>query len=152
QDAAMEVLFGNRHEAERLVGDRTGLQAAFVLALAGSTKRAEDIANAATPPSGPDLAVLLGVRAGIELGRNNPDPAKALEALRPVEKYEPGPGTLRAIYVRGLAHLQMKSGQAAAVEFQKIIDHPGVNPVNVIHPLAQLGLARSYVFMGDNAK
>ena len=59
---------------------------------------------------------------------------------------------LRSIYIRGLAHLQAKSGADAATEFQKIIDHPGVGPLNLVHPLARLGLARANVLIGDTVK
>jgi tetratricopeptide (TPR) repeat protein len=149
--ALMEVLFGNPTEAGQLVRDRPGLQAALVLALSGSTKRAEDMANAAdSQRSGTDLIALNIVRAAIELQRDNP--AKALDALRPIEKYEPSPPTTSSIYIRGLAQLQAKSGAAAVGEFQKIIDRPAIVPVAIVHPLAQLGIARAYALMTDNAK
>ncbi len=40
----------------------------------------------------------------------------------------------------------------AATEFQKILDHRGVDPVSPLYPLAHLGLARAYALAGDNAK
>jgi hypothetical protein len=55
-------------------------------------------------------------------------------------------------YVRGLAYLQANDGATAAGEFQKILDHNGLNTVSVFLPLAQLGLARAYVLQGDTAK
>ena len=54
--------------------------------------------------------------------------------------------------MRGLAYLQAKDGVKAASEFQKILDHNGLNTVSVFLPLAQLGLARAYVAQGDTAK
>jgi hypothetical protein len=30
-----------------------------------------------------------------------------------------------------------------------ILDHPGIAPVQIVHPLARLGLARATVLMGD---
>jgi tetratricopeptide (TPR) repeat protein len=149
--ATIEALFGDPREAERLLRDANGLQAALPLALSGSTKRAEDISNAANPASrGPAVIALQTVRAAIELARNNP--AKALEVLRPFENAEVSGGMLRSIYIRGLAHLHAKSGAAAATEFQKIIDRSGVVPLDVVHPLAHLGIARANVLIGDNAK
>ena len=46
------------------------------------------------------------------------------------------------------------NGRAAVVEFQKIIDHPGVVKTEeaVVGPLAGLGLARAYALEGDTAK
>jgi len=152
EDAAtMEALFGNVQEAEQLLRDANGLPAAFPLALVGSAKRAEENANVANAPrSGPAFIAVQSVIATIELAKNNP--AKALEALRRFENAETSAVMLRSIYIRGLAHLQAKSGAEAAAEFQKIIDHPGIAPLNLLHPLAQLGLARANVLIGDTAK
>ena len=54
-----------------------------------------------------------------------------------------------AIYARGLAYLQMKSGRDAAAEFQKIIDHRGLAALTPLYPLSHLGLARAYALAGD---
>jgi eukaryotic-like serine/threonine-protein kinase len=43
-------------------------------------------------------------------------------------------------------------GGAAAAEFQKILDHPGVVVNEPIGALAHLGLARAYAISGDAAK
>jgi hypothetical protein len=51
-----------------------------------------------------------------------------------------------------LAALQNKQGDAAAIEFKKIIDHPGLVGDSITGPLARLGLARSYALSGDTAK
>jgi hypothetical protein len=51
-----------------------------------------------------------------------------------------------------LAYLRLKEGAPAAVEFQKIIDHPGAVVNNPIGALAHLGLGRAYAMAGDNAK
>jgi hypothetical protein len=51
-----------------------------------------------------------------------------------------------------LAYLRLKEGPPAAVEFQKIIDHPGAVVNNPIGALAHLGLGRAYAMAGDNAK
>ncbi len=56
------------------------------------------------------------------------------------------------MYCRGLAYLQLRDGTKAAAEFQKILDHRGLNSLNVLLPLAQLNLARAYALQGDNAK
>jgi serine/threonine protein kinase/tetratricopeptide (TPR) repeat protein len=91
------------------------------------------------------------VRALIELDHKAPD--KAIQALQSATPYELGtvPGFL-PIYVRGLAYLQAKRGAEAAAEFQKIIDHRGIDPPTPEHSLAKLGLGRAYVIAGDTAK
>ena len=148
--AMMEALFGSPQDAERLFGEADDVQDALILALAGSVTRAEQLANTLTLLPGPGQVQLDVVRAAIALQRNNPE--RAIEALRSMVKYEPGPPSLIGIYLRGLANLQAGAGAAAASEFQKIIDHPGVLPLHVVHPLAQLGVARAYALMGDNEK
>jgi hypothetical protein len=42
--------------------------------------------------------------------------------------------------------------KAATVEFQKIVDHPGLVLENPVGALARLGLARAYAMQGDTAK
>ena len=48
--------------------------------------------------------------------------------------------------------LAAHQGSAAAAEFQKILDHPGVVVNEPIGALAHLGLARAYAMQGDSAK
>jgi hypothetical protein len=55
-------------------------------------------------------------------------------------------------YLRGEAYLMMYAGREAAVEFQKIIDHPGIVLNFPIGALARLGLARAYALQGDTTK
>jgi eukaryotic-like serine/threonine-protein kinase len=88
------------------------------------------------------------------LHRNKPE--EAIAVLEPAKKYELGsdPGQPGAwpIYVRGLAYLQMRDGNKAAAEFQKILDRRGVNAITVLLPLAQLNLARALAIQGDTGK
>ena len=60
--------------------------------------------------------------------------------------------SLYPIYVRGEAYLRMQRGQEAAVEFQKVLDHPGIVLNCVLGALARLGLARAYRLSGDADK
>jgi len=55
-------------------------------------------------------------------------------------------------YVRGQIYLRQKAGNEAAAEFQKILDHRGIEPSSPLYPLAHLGLARASVLSGDTAK
>ena len=79
-------------------------------------------------------------------------PVEALDALKPALRYEPSYRSLLAIYLRGQAYLQAKSGMEAAVEFQKIVSHRGVALRSTLYPLSYLGLARAYAAAGDPAK
>jgi len=90
-------------------------------------------------------------RALLELNRGNTTPA--LEATQPIMRFEYGtiPG-LWLPYVRGQIFLKAKSGNEAATEFQKIIDHPGLEPFSPLNVMAHLGLARASVLTGDTAK
>ena len=59
---------------------------------------------------------------------------------------------MHPVYLRGQAYLMAKNGTAAAGEFQKVLDHPGVVVNFVIGALAHLGLARAYVLQADATK
>src|SRR4029450_1276922 len=81
------------------------------------------------------------------------DAAQALEALEPVRPYDRAPsGEFWPSYLRGQAYLQQKNGQAAATQFQSILDRRGEVPGSVLYPLAHLGLARAAVLTGDTAQ
>ena len=53
------------------------------------------------------------------------------------------------MWVRGQA---AHNGVAAAAEFQKLIDHPGIVLNQPIGSLAHLQLGRAYALSGDNVK
>jgi eukaryotic-like serine/threonine-protein kinase len=55
-------------------------------------------------------------------------------------------------YLRGQAYLLAHDGTAAAAEFQKLLDHPGIVANFPTGALARLGLARACVLQGDTAK
>jgi hypothetical protein len=40
----------------------------------------------------------------------------------------------------------------AAAEYQKILDHRGINPTSPVYSLARLGVGRAYALQGDSAK
>jgi eukaryotic-like serine/threonine-protein kinase len=54
-----------------------------------------------------------------------------------------------ALYYRGLAYLELKSGKEAAAQFQEILDNRGIVSTSIYWPLAHLGLARAYAITGD---
>ncbi len=85
-------------------------------------------------------------------------PAEAQESLKSAAPYELGwvsssvDFRLYTVYLRGQGYLTARNGSAAAAEFQKILDHPGVVQNEPTGALAHLGLGRSYVLSGDMAK
>jgi len=76
---------------------------------------------------------------------------QAVEALAAAAPYEMGEGSyaLFPAYLRGEAYLAAEQGTAAAAEFQKILDHPGVVGNSLIGALAHLGLGRAYAAEAD---
>jgi hypothetical protein len=85
-------------------------------------------------------------------------PDQAIVALEPSLPYELGNlspaanGLMYPAYIRGLAYLAQKNGPAAAAEFQKFLDHPGIVQNFLFGSLARLQLARAYALSGDTAK
>jgi predicted Zn-dependent protease len=59
---------------------------------------------------------------------------------------------LKATASRGQAYLMLHNGSAAAAEFQKFLDHPGVVRNFPLGALAHLGLARANALQGDTPK
>jgi tetratricopeptide (TPR) repeat protein len=60
--------------------------------------------------------------------------------------------TIYPAYVRGYAYLGAGDGTRAALEFQKLIDHPGMVLNFPLAPLARLGRARAHARSGDPVK
>jgi len=60
-------------------------------------------------------------------------------------------GPMYPAYLRGEAYLQLRRGNDAATEYQKVVDHPGFMLACPLGRLAHLGLARAYVLQGDTA-
>jgi DNA-binding winged helix-turn-helix (wHTH) protein/tetratricopeptide (TPR) repeat protein len=79
------------------------------------------------------------VRATVALQQGHAD--QAVAALEPARPYEARDNDTP--YLRGQAYLAAKDGAHAAGEFQKILDHPGIEPADVLRPLARLGMARA---------
>jgi hypothetical protein len=99
--------------------------------------------------------IVATMRAGLLLGSgNSPDGARrAAEALAAVAPYELNSELyLLPIYVRGQAYLASGKSTEARIEFQKIIDHPGITRNFITGALAHLGLARAWALAGDKIK
>ncbi len=98
---------------------------------------------------------LPSIRAAAALERK--DPNQAIELLKVNSAIELGEpfGTLSVlcpVYLRGEADLMLRDGKAAAVEFQKFVDHGGLVGNFPWGALAKLGLARAYGQQGDTVR
>jgi len=135
--------------------------AALALARAGDTAGAEKLAAELDKTSPLDTLVqqywLPSIGAALALQRN--DPRRAIELLKAASATELSADRLSNIgvflipaYLRGEAYLRLHDGNAAAVEFQKLIDHRGLVANFPCGALARLGLARAYAAQGDTAK
>ena len=96
------------------------------------------------------------LKAANELsGGNSAQALVFLEAAAPYELGEPPPvqiGTLYPAYLRGQAYVLAHNGNAAAAEFEKLLDHHGIVVNFVTGALAHLQLGRAYAMSGDTAK
>jgi eukaryotic-like serine/threonine-protein kinase len=161
--AVIEADFGNekqaRKQAQKALSLGRGIDAremvAEVYSITGDDRQAlalVDELHARFPTHVPlNPASLSSVIAAVEIHRGNP--TKAIQVLEQAKPYDLSEfSDLNPIYIRGLAHLRMGSGEEAAAEFQKYLDHSGINTVFPRHSLALLGLARAYVLMKDSPR
>ena len=89
------------------------------------------------------------VQARMEMQRGNPALAvQLLEAAGPYEGY----ALFQIAYLRGQAYLDLRRGPDAAAEFQRILDHKGLQTASAFYPLAHVGLARAAALAGDTTK
>ncbi|HUK43069.1 MAG TPA: hypothetical protein VLW48_01365, partial [Candidatus Bathyarchaeia archaeon] len=129
-------------------------EAAFAFALSGDCSRSEPLATELSHQF-PFSTMMQNynvpmIRAACAM---HSDPARAARMLDVAQPYELGgifDWNMQVVYVRGLAYLKAHEGKLAAIEFQKLIDHPGIVLIGVQGPLAHLQLARAQVMMGDN--
>jgi eukaryotic-like serine/threonine-protein kinase len=168
-EALREALIGNGADAKRYANNAlnhsNGRDVQFVvalsLALVGDKDKAIEVANLLKSRYPEDTIAkfnyLPTVYAAIAL--DDGDPARAIEFLKVATPGELGlaGGTnystyMYPVYVRGLAYLSAKQGDAAAAEFQKIFDWPGVVINEPIAALAHLQSARASKLNGQMAE
>jgi eukaryotic-like serine/threonine-protein kinase len=163
-----EALAGNTAEAKQeaqaalaLVNSKQALAlSAIAFGLVGDSARAAQLTGDLGARFSKDTIVqfvyLPMIRAGIAL--HSGDGKQAMEALAAAAPYELGQTntsftfSLYPVYLRGEAYLALKNGGAAAIEFQKILDHSSVVGNEPIGALARLGLGRAYALAGDTGK
>ena len=59
---------------------------------------------------------------------------------------------LQTHYIRGRSVSMAGDGTKAAAEYQKILDHKGVDPTTPLYMLSRLGLGRALALQGETAK
>jgi serine/threonine protein kinase/predicted Zn-dependent protease len=93
------------------------------------------------------------IRAKVALSRG--DAAQAVKLMEVTRTYDlsetPPLPFLYPTYVRGEVYLRARQPDAAAQEFQKILDHRGIAGASPVEALARLGLARSRAMSGNTA-
>ncbi len=175
ESALREALFGNLREARNEAKAASRLStdpdvqggAALTLTLSGDPAEAQKLAHNLNERFPEATLVhffhLPAINAALALEQG--DARRAIESLEiaaPYELADPNCGPpMMPVYLRGEAYLAAHEGVKAAVEFQKILDHPGlVGKVPMsgfvgnapIGALAHLGLGRAYALQGVTAK
>jgi tetratricopeptide (TPR) repeat protein len=159
-EALTEAVLGQsaraREKAKAALGSTRGgfirVDASLALALAGASDEArsplEDVARRFPVNTLYQKITLPTVRAAIELQRGNT--AKVGELLEETARHELGSvSSYFSMYLRALAHQKAGRGPDAGREYQKILDHPGIDAFSILKPLARLGLARAAALSGD---
>ena len=132
----------------------TGM-AALAMARSGRIDQAKALADDLEKASPADTLVktcwLPTINAAIELKKGNS--SQALAFLDIVAPYElAGPLMSYPAYLRGEAYLLAHNGTAAATEFQKVLDHPGVVVNYIPGAMARFQLGRAYGMAGETVK
>jgi tetratricopeptide (TPR) repeat protein len=168
--AIVEAAFGNTtqarnyaHDGLRMAPASQGVQleAALALAMAGETSESQALAKKLDQQFPVDTQVqslwLPTIHSQLAIHAHTPD--AAIADLQPVAsldfaqiQFVNNLSCGYSAYIRGQAYLAAGKGDAAAVEFQKLVDHSGIVWNCWTGALAHLGLARAYRSSGDSAK
>jgi len=164
--ALQEALAGNqvlaKQQAQAALALANGRDvrtlAAVAFGVAGDSAQAGRMADELASEFPEDTMVqfvyLPTIRAAVLLVGGTASSDRVIEMLAPSRQYELGSHDLPLYpaYLGGEVYLADHQGSAAAAEFQKIIDHPGLVTNNLIGALAHVGLARAYAMEGDKVK
>ena len=168
--ALQQAAYGNTTEARQSATEALKLaptsqggevEAALAFAMAGDTARAKSLAQDLGKrfPLNTQMQSLWlpAIQAQLALDRKNP--ASALGVLQTGSPLEFGlidfalnVSCLYPVYVRGEAYLATGQGNAAAAEFQKILDHSGIVWNCWTGALAHLGVARANALESRTSK
>jgi serine/threonine protein kinase/tetratricopeptide (TPR) repeat protein len=159
--ALQQAAYGNTHEARQTAAAALKLaptsqgaevEAALAFAMADDAARAQLLAQSLNKRFPLDTQMqslwLSAIQAQLALDRRNPVSAGQIpQAANPLElgqiAFVLNISCLYPIYIRGQAFLAAGQGSAAAIEFQKILDHNGIVWNCWTGALAHLGVARA---------
>jgi eukaryotic-like serine/threonine-protein kinase len=165
-EARCEAELGNQAAARQAISEALSQSndqatrgiAGMVLARVGDATRSqklmEDLGKEFPTDTILHQVYMVMAQALVELQRNNPQKAVALlESARPYE-LGAGPGAAGYLpnHIRGEAFMKAHEGAKAVAEYQKILDHQGIDPTSFLYTLARLGLGRAYALQGDTGK
>ncbi len=152
-----------RQRARGLAGDSPGhVIGVFVLTAAGDRDGSRELVERLrrNVPPGPLAQRLVMPLLQAMVSFLDGRPAEAIAQLEATAPYEYVPISLQwlggfglaACDLRGRSFLAIGEGAKAAVEFQKILDHAGVEPLVPACALAPLNLARAWTLAGDTGR
>ncbi len=163
--AVTQALVGNAADAKKWANDGSriatnrDIEAAQGIALGlagdapGAQKIADDLKKKFPEDTLAKFVYVPMIEAGIALHAG--DANKALTALEPNKPFQLGGFQVDitgvAPYLSGQANLAAKKGDAAAADFQKVIDNKPIVGNNVTGALAHLGLGRAYAMQAAGA-
>jgi len=152
QEAKGALKLSNGRDVVAMAAVSLGLARDF----AEATRLSDDLATRFPEDTVVRYNLAPAIRAAAALRRGKAE--RAIEELAATLPYETGQTSqdvafaLYPIYLRGEAYLAAKQGTAAAAEFQKILDHPGLVENELIGALAHLELGRAYVMAHEPNK
>ncbi|HXZ32087.1 MAG TPA: protein kinase [Terriglobales bacterium] len=162
-EAGIEVMTGNKAAVPAKVKQALSLSpdkmvrviTAYDLACVGLNREAQsvfaDLQKEYPDDTANNRLFAPWLQAVIEMNQDHP--AAAVDLFEKARPYEFGGLTsLWSTYDRGRAYLQAKKGPEAATEFQRVLDHRGVDASGLEYAFSYLGLARAYALEGDSAK
>lgn len=164
REALWEAWFGNTEDASRQAQAALGLiagrdvraLAALTFAHIGDAGQARKLAGQLDIEFPLNTLIhnywIPAIRAEIELESGNF--SRAVELVRSTGPYELAdtPSPLIPVYIRAEALRRTGQGEAAAAEYQKILDHRGIVANSPLGSLGHLGLARAYALSRQVAK
>jgi DNA-binding winged helix-turn-helix (wHTH) protein/tetratricopeptide (TPR) repeat protein len=168
--ALQQAAYGNPAEARQAAAEALKLapasqgvdvEAALAFAMAGDAARAESMAQDLGKRFPLDTQMhslwLPAIQAQLALSKGDLAPARsALQAAAPIElgniPFGNNISCLYHVYVRGEAYLAAGQGNAAAAEFQKILDHSGIVWNCWTGVLAHLGVARANALQAQTSQ
>jgi hypothetical protein len=168
--AVLEAAYGNAAAARQAATQTLNLsstslgataEAGLAFAMASEPARAQELAQELEQRFPLDTQAhslwLPAIRAQLELNKKNS--SSALDALQAASPFEFGnlafTNNLSCLYhtcVRGQAYLEAKQGNAAAIEFKRILDHGGIVSNCWTGALAHLGVARANALQAKTSK